>query len=323
MPGMTLPLSRFGATVHSVFALAGDNENAATSAMGWALAHCPEFLDELLDDLMPGVPRASLRIDLQRHGDDAGFTDIEIHGVDLHVLIEAKVGISVPSQTQLQKYVARMANAKHQLLVSVSDAPPAYASRALPSRVSNVRVLHRPWHAIQALARGAATSTTGQTEKLWLRQLESHLEDYVTSRRATDNTVYIVSLSTEPIDPAGTYTWVDVVKEGRYFHPAGKKWPAEPPNYIGFRYHCKLQSIHRVEAWEIVDRLRDVHREWPDGQEPHFVYALGPAMVPATEVRSGPIWSQRNYAAIDLLLSGACATISDAVAKTKERLASG
>lgn len=323
MAGMTLPLSRFGATVHSVFALAGDNENAATSAMGWALAHCPEFLDALLDDVMPGATRASLRIDLQRHGDDAGFTDIEIHGVDLHILIEAKVGISVPSQTQLQKYVARMANARHQLLVSVSDAPSAYAARALPSQVNNVRVLHRSWRAIQGHARNAATSTTGQTEKLWLRQLESHLEDYVTSRRATDNTVYIVSLSTAPIDPAGTYTWVDVVKEGCYFHPAAKGWPSEPPNYIGFRYKGKLQSIHRVEDWEIADSLRAVHPDWPDEQEPHFVYSLGPAMVPAKEVRSGPIWSQRNYAAIDLLLSGACATISDAVAKTKERLASG
>jgi hypothetical protein len=76
-----------------------------------------------------------------------------------------------------------------------------------------------------------------------------------------------------------------------------------------------------VDGWEIVTRLRDVHSDWPDTQEPHFVYVLGPAIVPATDVRSGAIWSQRNYAAIDLLLSGACTTISDAVAKTKERLA--
>ena len=101
---MTLPLTRFGNSVQSVFALAGENENSATSAVGWALAQCPSFIRQLMDDVMPGAKSSALRIDLQRHSDDLGFTDIELRGHELHVIIEAKIGlvlVVVPNRVNL------------------------------------------------------------------------------------------------------------------------------------------------------------------------------------------------------------------------------
>ena len=186
---MALPLTRFGNSIGNVFALVGDDENSATGAVGWALSQCPAFLTRLLADLMPGVSPTSLRIELQRRADDAGFTDIEIHGADLHLVIEAKVGLAVPSRAQLERYVDRMGKVPSRLLVSVSNAPAAYATSLLPGLVGGVKLVHRSWRTIQVHARAAAVAATSPIEKLWLRQLEHHLENYVTSRRATDNTV--------------------------------------------------------------------------------------------------------------------------------------
>lgn len=318
---MTIPITRFGAVLPNVFALAGTDENSATGALGWALSQSSALLNLLLCDLgFVSCGELDARIDLQRRTDDAGFTDIEIRAKDLHCIIEAKVGIAVAHRSQLEQYVDRMGSIGSRVFLSISDAPIAFAARTLPPDIQGVAVKHRTWRDIQSHVRRAAGIATSPIEKLWLRQLEQHLEKYVTGNRITDNTVYVVSLSTAPIEDGSTYTWVDVVKEGRYFHPAGKGWPAEPPNYIGFRYNGKLQAIHHVEDWHVVDRLKDENASWPENDGPHFVYRLGPAIIPTTEVRSGNIWSARNYVAIDLLLSGACQSISEAVAATKKRL---
>jgi hypothetical protein len=318
---MTIPITRFGADIPNVFALAGIDENSATGALGWVLSQSKVLLDLLLTDLgMPCSSEPDIRIDLQRRADDAGFTDIEIRAKAFHCIIEAKVGIAVAHRAQLERYVDRMGRTGSRIFLSISDAPASFAGRSLPAEVQGVAVRHRTWRDIQSQVRKAAKIAANSTEKLWLRQLERHLEKYVTGSRINDNTVYVVSLSDASIETGGTYTWIDVVREGFYFHPAGKGWPSEPPNYIGFRYGGKLQAIHHIEDWNVVDCLKDKCVSWPENDVPHFVYRLGPAIIPATEVRSGNIWSARNYVAIDLLLSGACRNIGEAVAATKQRL---
>ena len=314
---MALPLTRFGTSVQNVFALAGDNENSATAAVGWVLSQSPKFLANLLKELLPGASQASLRIDMQRRAGDAGFTDIEIHGPNLHVIIEAKVGLAVPSEAQLRRYVNRLGNGPNRLLLSVSDASKAYATRMLPTEVDGIHVVHLRWSEIQAMSRAVVSTVRSPIEKLWLRQLQEHLEVYMTSRQITDNTVLVVALSKERIHPSG-YTWIHVVNEGRYFHSV-KNWPI-PPNYLGFRYDGKLQSVHHVERWKIVDSLQIENGKWPSISEPCVVYCLGPAIVPAFKVQSGKIWNRRANVAIDLLLSGQCSTVKDAEDETNRRL---
>jgi len=141
--------------------------------------------------------------------------------------------------------------------------------------------------------------------------------------RITDNTVYVVSLGLDAMVEGGRHTWIDVVeKDGCYFHPMGVGgWPVQPPNYIGFRYHGKLQSVHHIDSYQVTEDLSALNPLWPKTVLFHFVYRLGPAMRPASEIRTGNIFrAGRVYCALDTLLSGALKTISEARDETKRRL---
>jgi hypothetical protein len=131
-----------------------------------------------------------------------------------------------------------------------------------------------------------------------------------------------VSLSIQPISNGRDYSWIDVVeKDGRYFHPVGNRWPVLPPNYIGFRYSGALQTVHHIDAYEIVGNLADRNPNWPVTDIDQFVYTLGPAMKPTRAVRTGKIYRNgRVWCAIDTLLSGVCNTIGEARHQTASRL---
>jgi hypothetical protein len=99
-----------------------------------------------------------------------------------------------------------------------------------------------------------------------------------------------------------------------------------PPNYIGFRFHGKLQAIRHVDFYDVHHRPWDLilglagKPDWDDTHG-HFIYTLGPPIVPPATVKTGKLYrAQRVWAAIDLLLTSA--TISEARDKTAERLAS-
>ena len=136
----------------------------------------------------------------------------------------------------------------------------------------------------------------------------------------TSNMVYVVVLSHDrPAD--SEITWREIVeKHGKYFHPVGGSYPREPVNYIGFRYGGQLRAIRHAQRCEVVTGLDDCVpgcRLSLDG--PHYLYTLGPPIVPAKPVRNGKVvMANRVYAAIDLLLT--CDTISEAGELTRKRL---
>ena len=140
-------------------------------------------------------------------------------------------------------------------------------------------------------------------------------------RDLTDNAVYVVSVSAKPILEGNPYSWIDVIEQDRtYFHPMDNKWPVVPPNYMGFRYAGKLQSVHHIDDYQVITNLADHNGRWPTTDRDHFVYALGPAMQASGAVKNGKIYpSGRLWCAIDTLLSGACSTIADARDETKRR----
>ena len=142
-------------------------------------------------------------------------------------------------------------------------------------------------------------------------------------QRQTDNNVLVVSLGHQPMVSGQTHTWIDVVeKDRRYFHPIGNNWPVQPPNYVGFRYGGRLQSVHHIDGFEVVENLATYNPLWLETDSDHFVYHLGPPMRPAREIRTGKIFrSGHAWCAIDTLLSGAFDTISDARDETQRRLA--
>jgi hypothetical protein len=121
----------------------------------------------------------------------------------------------------------------------------------------------------------------------------------------------------------GTHTWINVVEQDHcYFHPISPGWPPQPPNYMGFRYHGRLQSVHHVDSFEVITNLAAFNNAWPETEgKDHFVYRLGPPMRPVEVVRTGNIYRNgRVWCAIDTLLSGAFSTIYTARDATQRRM---
>lgn len=316
-----------GSEPESVFRLLGGDENSATYALGWTLDRSPAFR-ALMTKAWFGhsTGTSSSVITLQRHAEDKGFTDLEFQqGLRYHAVLEAKRWWSVPSEKQLRRYKPRLKayGAEHHRLVTVSSADAAFAARHLPSDIGGVKLVHLSWGDIQRLAKQANSRASKFDEKLWLRHLIQHLQEFVAVDRLTSNNVYVVSLGASPMVAGRSHTWIDVVeKDSCYFHPIEKGWPTQPPNYIGFRYKGRLQSIHHVESFEVAKDLSKVNSLWLKTKSDHFVYRLGPAMKPTSEVRTGNIFRNgRVHCAIDTLLSGAFKTISEARDETKRRLA--
>ncbi len=322
-------LNLFGKEVESVFTLNGDDEDSITYALGWSLSQSPAFLTTLGEDLF-GEPIEfdDTHIDLQRSSQDRGFTDVEIFSPSVvHIIIEAKRYWDLPETVQLKKYASRISreNGRKGLIVSLSAASQAYAADKLPRRVGGIRVEHRSWGDLSKIVSDAYGRTTRFGERLWLDQFQKHLRGYISMRDVKDNTVFVVSLSSEAIKEGDdSYTWVDVVeKDRKYFHPVGNgnRWPVIPPNYIGFRLGGRLHSVHHIESYEVVTDLSRKNRRWPETDADHFVYKLGLGMQPAKEIKNGKIWPNGRYwCAIDTLLSGDFKTISDARDETNRRL---
>lgn len=209
------------------------------------------------------------------------------------------------------------------MIVSISSGDAHIVGRSVPPEIDGVEVAQLSWGDVRRAAKTAHRKASSFEEKLWLRQFIEHLREFVAMDRITDNTVYVVSLGLDAMRADGAWTWVDVVeKDGCYFHPVGNGWPSHPPHYIGFRYRGKLQSIHRIEDYEIMPDVSSKNPLCLRTEDDHFVYKLGKPMRPATEIRTGKIFkSGRVHCAINTLLSGEFATISAARDETKRRLA--
>lgn len=316
----------------SVFRLLGKDENSATFALGWTLEASPRF-SELFAERVAGrkLPPTDRYFRLQQSAADKGFTDLELRfGDELHAIVEAKVGWRVPTEPQLRRYRPRLDEKglprSKLAMVSISAATPHVASISLAREIDGVAVRHVSWGAIRAMAKKARRLVSGFEEKLWLRELIVHLEEFAAMDRIRDNHVYVVSLSSKPMRKGEAHTWIDVVeKDGHYFHPVGKSWPQQPPNYIAFRYGGRLRSVHRVKSYEIFPDVSTKNRQWISTDSDHFVYTLGPAMRPATELRAGTPddtvkQSARVWCAIDTLLSGEFKTLGKARDETEKRL---
>ena len=325
-PCPSMPLTIYGREPTSIFSLyRRADENSASIALGWALDKVPHFRETLLQCLFPSVPETdTATISLQEAGDDGGFTDIEIRlPTSHHVIIEAKLGWELPTERQLRRYIRRLRTSPRERcrLVTVSAMSNVIAQHRQPRAMDGIQLVHFPWDELRDLASQSLAGTRVVAERLWLTQLIEHLAEFTTMDRVTSNEVFVVPLSAERIHSERQYTWIDVVgKDGAYFHPVDARWTVTPPNYIGFRYGGRLQSVHHVSSARVVLDLSAENPKWPRTDRDHFIYTLGPAMCPVGEMRTGRIYrAGRAWCAIDTLLSGEFRTVSDARDETNRR----
>ena len=231
-------------------------------------------------------------------------------------------GWNLPGRTQLEKYGNRLSfkesQASVKLILVLSECRTEYANANLEiDNVSGIPIRSLSWQKVAELAR-KARSKSSHSEKRVIDELLAYLEGLISMQDVYSNMVFIVALSYKKPEK-WSISWIDIVKEKKfYFHPVGKGWPKDPPNYIGFRYYGKLQSIHHIEGYEIFNNPNEKFSEIPEKKwEPHFLYKLGPAIVPPREVKSGNIRNRHDWCMLDTLLISN--TISKANTITKKR----
>jgi hypothetical protein len=294
--------------VQSVFNLIGENENDITFSIGWALSQSPSLLKNLLRKalrLSNSYDPDQLTISLQESSPAAGITDIEIRCPKIHLIIEAKRGWSIPTTSQLKTYLRRFQKTTgvERALITMSECSQTYAQENLPRNLRGIPVHHVSWSDVSRLSHLARA---GHTEKRLMQELRNYLATIVNMQKQESNWVYVLVLSDHEWAPGLNYIQT-VQDRKRYFHPYARDgWPKEPPNYLGFRFHGRLQSIYHVESAEIITNFHPHFPESPNEEEkyPYFLYRLGPPIVPAREVKTGRIYMNgRVWAMLDLLLT--------------------
>jgi hypothetical protein len=314
-------LTLHGQRVGTVFNLLGDKENDLTFSLGWGLAQSEALAERLLTEVFPGEDIGCLQaVRLQEFIAGSGFTDIEIESDRVAVVLEAKRGWVLPPIAQLERYAPRLAQSKIGRMLVVSECMPAFAGPRVPTEVVGIPVVYRSWQQIVEMAESC--SPPGHTEKRIVRELTTYLRGLMTMQNQTSNLVYVVALGREVQPWSAPFTPIQiVVEQNRYFHPIGKRYPKEPQNYVGFRWDGRLQQIRHVEHYEV---FTDPHEHIPeipsqDFGERHYLYHLGPPIIPPRIVRTGGVYRAAHAeAAIDLLLT--CDTISEAHERTRQRL---
>lgn len=314
-----------GKRVESVFNLLGEHENDLTYSLAWALSQSPQFLRGFIRstlDIQPRIENATIR--LQHVERSAGITDVEIESPgEFFIIVEAKRGWNLPERTQLEKYAARRAFSAgrkiQRKLIVLSECSHDYAvTRLAATGINGIKIAPLSWKQIAEIASEARKGAT-HAEKRTLSELVTYFGGLMTMQNVDSNWVYVVSLGAGTPEKWGI-SWIDIVeKRRRYFHRIGAGWPKEPPNYIAFRHHGKLQSIHRVEGYTVFDDPHDDFPEIPSEKwGPHFLYKLGQPFAPQHEVRTGNIFRNgRVWCMLDTLLTAS--TISEARDISKKR----
>lgn len=320
----------FNDKIESVFQLIGKKENDISYSVGYAFANCRQFLQNFLKHIKVTTPfqPEKIKITLQKSEKDKGFTDFEIvQEGEFHFIVEAKRGWVFPSVGQLDKYASRpsfvTSTAKDKRIFVFNESIPAYTSAHFGiSKVKTYPVEVISWQDIQRLTTSSKHIGRDSENRL-LKELNIYLNQISTMQPKDSNWVYVVSLGSDKPDK-WKINWQDIVNlRQKYFHPVGGGkggWPAEPPNYLAFRYGGKLQSIHHIDKYEVFTDPSLHFAEIPKNTwEPHYLYHLGPAMKPDHEVKAGKkiVRSMRVWAMLDLLLTSA--TIQEARDKSDQR----
>jgi hypothetical protein len=321
-------LSLHNRRIETIFQLLGEKENDITYSVGWALYRCPSFLREFLHKTVAyDSDIRDVAIRLQDFRKNQGITDIEIElPSKFHVIAEAKHGWTLPSLSQLARYVPRLKKRKSPVrkIIVLTGCSEDFANCNLPSRkLDGIPVQPISWRSLIRMARSAIPRGK-HVEKRLLRDLLAYFARIMTMQDIDSNWVYVVAIGRGTKKGWGI-SWIDMVeKKRRYFHRMGVHgWPKEPPNYIAFRYRGRLQSIHHIEQHRVVNDLHDAFKEIPSKKrEPFLVYELGPPIKPQSKVRTGNIYANgRVWCMLDTLFTSSTIAEARDLSHKREKLA--
>ena len=319
-----------GSEIGSVFGLLGEKENDISFSVAWALSKCPNFLKEFIEYVAHiEVDPSLVKINLQHYERDGGVTDIELEAPDkLFIIVEAKRGWILPGKQQLGAYVKRRSflrsKASIKKLVVLSDYKKQNAGNCDElTHINNTKAEILSWEEVARIA-ARSKRNSNHRQKHLIEELLIYLREVVYMQKIDSNWVYVVSLGSY-LPRGWKISFVDIVnKKGLYFHSVGKRgWPKEPPNYIAFRYDGKLQSIHRIEDWDVVRSIHSSVREIPRGDwgEDYFLYKLGKRFAPNHEVKTGGIYANgRVWCMLDTLFTSKTIKQARDISKARKKV---
>lgn len=317
----SLSLHAHNRLVNSPFGLLGTDENALSFALAYTFQQCLPLLQWFLKQIgIDGVYLASLkkaRIDLQRHRSDfgQGITDIEIHLPGcFHVIVEAKVGLAVPTIGQCRKYLPRFmeTNEPIQKLVAVVQSP----DQTFVSEYGRVdkqlykRLVRFIWpQLLPECVRLMLRESAPPQAREWVRSFYSFL-DQEFGMKAFTTEVWILATSTTPLWPSGLSHW-DIHQKYRVWWDYTSH--SVRPLYLAFRVEGALDSIcrvsrieHAVPIIEVVPEMQNIKKPWP--KLPATIWHFGPPVPLANPLRTGGgMYNRRVRCDLDLLLT--CETV--------------
>jgi hypothetical protein len=319
-----LSLHAHNRLVNSPFGLLGTDENGLSFALGYSFQQCLPLLQWFLKQVgVAGIHRSSLqtaRIDLQRHRSaefGQGITDIEIHlPGQFHVIVEAKVGLAVPTIDQCQKYLPRLkvTNEPIQKPVAVVQSPDQTFVKDYGQQDKQLskRLVRFIWpQLIPECVRLMLGKSLSSEAKDWVRCFYNFL-DQEFAMKAFTTEVWILAISTEPLWPSGMSHW-DIHQKYKVWWDY-KEHPVRPL-YIAFRVGGLLDSIcrvsrveHAVPIIDIVPEMRNIKKDWP--KLPATIWHFGPPVPLGKPLRTGSgMYNRRVRCDLDLLLT--CDTVQE------------
>lgn len=314
--------------VNSPFGLLGTDENALSFALGYTFQQCLPLLQWFLRQIgIPGVHRTSLRkaqIDLQRRRGE-GITDIEIHLPGyFHVIVEAKLGLSVPSLKQCQKYMARFQETEEPLqrLVALVQSPDTSFVEKCAEQDPELskRLVHFSWpHLLPRCSRIMQSKSVGPEPKTWVRAFYCFLDQEYRMKAFTTE-VWVLAIDTKPLWRDGPSHWDIHTKHSIYWD---QTHPNVRPLYLAFRVNGKVDGIYRVNRIEhdvpiidLVPELANVKKKWP--KWPFTIWHFGPKVCLPNPLRTGAgMYNRRVRCDLDVLLS--CETVLEVEQAMNER----
>ncbi|MBM3120084.1 MAG: hypothetical protein FJ008_06815 [Chloroflexi bacterium] len=260
---------------HSIFRLIGKNEDALTYALGYLLAHDKRLCLDILKcknifEKKRGKNWDKLLKDYSIHLQEVtepkgGRRDIVIHAPNLRVVIEAKIGGTIPSIEQIRKYTEEFRDHKEDrkaIVALTRDTRPAeiehQISRECATEGINFYTLR--WHEVYEIVRKRSHSGMDSTELSYLYNefIRFFKEDY-------DMKYYEHEVRVQDVDEENA----KIYREGRMYIGSYSEALYFAPYFtggLGITHVSRVIEVKKAKVDESVFEIfaRDFDKDNPD-----------------------------------------------------------
>lgn len=329
-------LKAYGRMVETPFGLLGTDENALTFALGYTMQQCPRLLQMFLRDIgLRGFRLNSLlkaEIRLQKHRKE-GITDIEIRLPSrVHLIIEAKVGLNIPTLVKCKEYIEALKASKEKqrklVILLEADTIPTLDLYRRQDKDCKEFLLAFQWIKVLEMRNNLLNEfPENRNEGKWIRAFYDFLEKEFEMKSYTTE-VWIVPASMKPLWEGGWSFYDTHIKGKIYYRTKKDRHTNQKPLYIALRTAGKVKTIqrvliieHEVPPIERLPLLNGTHASW--GREPHTIWHLSePTLLPQPIPTGDPLMRARHvFCDLDILISSS--SIKEVEQRMKQRHSTG